>query len=111
VNIKKQLLELLKKTIVELVNSDFESIKKKLVNDIQLEDIKEELSYWDSLTIPPESAYEKVEFYEYDDGSGFALEFELWIDNEESDLTISCEAIIDKNNNVLSFKIENLHTL
>jgi hypothetical protein len=110
-NIKKQLLELLKKTVVELVNSDFESIKEKLGNDIQLENIKEELCFWDPLTIPPESAYEKVEFYDYDDGSGLALEFELWIDNEESDLTLSCEAIIDKNNNVLSFKIENLLTL
>ncbi|GGB43038.1 DUF7668 domain-containing protein [Fictibacillus barbaricus] len=110
-NIKKQLLELLKKTVVELVKSDFESIKAKLGNDIQLEDIKEELSYWDSLTIPPEYAYEKVEFYEYEDGSGLGLEFDLWIDNEVSDLTLSCEAILDKNNNVLSFKIENLHTL
>ncbi|WP_425589493.1 hypothetical protein [Fictibacillus phosphorivorans] len=38
------------------------------------------------------------------------MEFEFWIDNEESDLTLSSEAIIDKKNNVLSFKIENLHT-
>jgi hypothetical protein len=110
-NIKKQLLGLLKKTVVELVNGDFESVKVKLGNDIELEDIKEELSYWDSLTIPPESAYEKVDFYEYKDGSGLALDFDLWIDNEESDLTLSCQAILDEHDNVLSFKIENLHTL
>ncbi|MCF6137722.1 DUF7668 domain-containing protein [Pseudalkalibacillus berkeleyi] len=102
---------MLKNIVIDLANNDFESIKERLGKDIQLDDIKEELSYWDSLTIPPERAFENVEFYEYEDGSGFALEFELWIDDEESDLTLACEAIIDKNNNVLSFTIENLHTL
>lgn len=108
---KGHLLELLKETVTELVNEDFKIIKAKLRHNIDIEDIKEELSNWDSLTIPPETAYEKVVFYEYEDGSGFALEFELWIDNEESDLTLSCEAIVDENDKVLSFTVEDLHTL
>lgn len=39
------------------------------------------------------------------------MEFELWIDNQESDLTLSCEAIIDQSDNILSFSIEDLHVL
>lgn len=37
--------------------------------------------------------------------------FDLWIDDEESDLTLSCAVIVDEGDNVLSFTIEDLHTL
>ncbi|WP_419179317.1 DUF7668 domain-containing protein [Gottfriedia acidiceleris] len=30
-----------------------------------------------------------MNFYKYEDGSGYDLEFELWIDYQQSDLTIS----------------------
>jgi hypothetical protein len=109
--IKKQLLELLKITIGEFVNEDYEKLKLKLESDIDIVEIKEVLSHWDKLTTPPKSVYENTYFYKYEDGSGFALDFDLWIDDEESDLTLSCSVIVDERDNVLSFTIEDLHTL
>lgn len=109
--IKDQLLELLKITVDELVNEEYEKIKLKLRPGIDIEDIKEKLSHWDKLTTPPEAAYENTYFYKYEDGSGLALDFDLWIEDEESDLTLSCSVIVDEHDNVVSFTIEDLHTL
>lgn len=44
------------------------------------------------LTTPPLSAYQDIEVYEYDDGSGAMLEFFLWADGEPSDLQIKIDA-------------------
>lgn len=110
-NLKEKLKSLLKETIFDLVNKDFVKISSKLIEELTIADIKEELNHWGTLTIPPDLAYEKINYIEYDDGEGYAMELELWIDNEESDLTLSCEAIIDQLDNVLSFSITNLHVL
>jgi hypothetical protein len=49
--------------------------------------------YPGQLTTPPASAYEAIDVYEYDDGSGYMLEFFLWVDQEPSDLIIKIDAI------------------
>jgi hypothetical protein len=110
-DVKNEIKSILKETVLDLVNRDFDNLQGKLKGELTIDDIKEELSYWGSITIPPDIAYEDVNFYKYDDGSGYALEFDLWIDNQQSDLTISCEAILDHNENILYFTIENLHVL
>jgi hypothetical protein len=109
--IKNKIKSLLGDTVKDFVQGDFNKIQAKLQNGLSIGDLKEELSYRGLLTIPPDAAYENVHFYKYDDGSGYALEFELWIDNQRSDLTLSCEAIIDDNNNIRAFTVENLHVL
>jgi hypothetical protein len=48
--------------------------------------------YPGQLTTPPISAYEALDVYEYDDGSGYNLEFFLWVDQEPSDLIILVDA-------------------
>jgi hypothetical protein len=50
-------------------------------------------SYPGQLTTPPVSAYEAMDVYKYDDGSGYMLEFFLWVDHEPSDLLVKVEAI------------------
>ncbi|MFD4704136.1 hypothetical protein ACFWM3_04625 [Gottfriedia sp. NPDC058432] len=110
-NLKEKLSLLLKETVFDLVNKDFVKISSKLIKELAIEDIKEELNYWGTLTIPPDLAYKNINYIEYNYGEGYAMEFDLWIDNEESDLTLSCEAIIDQSDNVLSFSITNLHVL
>ncbi|MFF2879282.1 hypothetical protein ACFVR2_23610 [Gottfriedia sp. NPDC057991] len=110
-NLKEKLKLLLKETVFDLVNKDFVKISSKLIEELTIEDIKEELNYWGTLTIPPDLAYENINYIEYNYGEGYAMEFELWIDNKESDLTLSCEAIIDQSDNGLSFSITNLHVL
>jgi hypothetical protein len=110
-DIKDKIKSLLRETVIDFVQGDFNKIEAKLQEGLSISDLKEELSYWGSLTIPPDSAYDNVHFYKYDDGSGYALEFELWIDNQRSDITLSCEVIIDENNSIRAFTVENLHVL
>lgn len=108
---KNHYRELLKTTIVELVHWEVDNVKRKLGNGLELEDISEELRYWGPICVPPNHAYDQVYFYKYKDNSGFTMEFNLWIDNKVSDLTLTCEAITDEDDNVSSFTIENLHVL
>ncbi|TGE26557.1 DUF7668 domain-containing protein [Hymenobacter metallicola] len=44
------------------------------------------------LTHPPAHAYDALEVYKYDDGTGYMLEFFLWIDQEPSELMIRIDA-------------------
>ena len=44
------------------------------------------------LTLPPDSAYQAMEVYEYNNGSGAMLDFFLWVDGEPSDLMIQVNA-------------------
>lgn len=101
-DIKNNIKSLLRETVKDFVQGDFIKIQPRLQNWLLISDLREELGYCGSLTIPPDAAYENVYIIKFDDGSGYALEFELWIDNQESDLTLSCEVLIDKNNNINS---------
>jgi hypothetical protein len=103
---------LLRETVLEIVAGDFEKISVKLIDGLTIEDIKEELNNWGEITTPPDSAFRNdLNYIEYNDGSGYVIEFELWINDQKSDLTLTCEAIIDKESNVQTFLIENLHAL
>jgi hypothetical protein len=44
------------------------------------------------LTLPPNSAYQVMEVYEHDNGSGAILDFFLWVDGEPSELMIQINA-------------------
>jgi len=48
--------------------------------------------YPGQLTLPPATAYDTMDVYEYEDGSGYLVEFFLWVDQEPSDLMIQVEA-------------------
>lgn len=78
-DIKEKLKLLLKEIVIDLVNGNYERIQMKLIEELEVEDLKEELSYWESLTMPHGQAFEKINFIEYEDGSGYAMEFKLWI--------------------------------
>lgn len=109
---KNKMKSLLKETVSELVRGDFNKIQERLQEDLTIDDLKDEMAYWGSLTIPPDTAYEKgINFIKYKDGSGYALEFELWVDYKQSDLTLSCSGLFNEDKEVYSFTIENLHVL
>ncbi|NRF96298.1 hypothetical protein HQN89_36720 [Paenibacillus frigoriresistens] len=111
-SVNEYLESLLRETVLEFVNGDFDKISAKLIDDLTIEDIKEELNNWGELTPPPDSAYRNdTNRIGYSDGSGYVIEFELWIDNQKSDLTLTCEVLVDKMQNIQSFRIENLHVL
>ncbi|UOQ73437.1 DUF7668 domain-containing protein [Hymenobacter cellulosilyticus] len=48
--------------------------------------------YPGQLTHPPVNAYDAIEVYEYYDGTGYMLEFFLWVDEAPSELMIKVDA-------------------
>ncbi|GGE94035.1 DUF7668 domain-containing protein [Hymenobacter cavernae] len=48
--------------------------------------------YPGQLTLPPVTAYDTMDVYGYDDGSGYLMEFFLWVDQKPSDLIIRVDA-------------------
>lgn len=45
---------------------------------------KEELNNWGEITTPPDSAFRNdLNYIEYKDGSGYVIEFELWINDQK----------------------------
>lgn len=82
-----------------LVNGNFDKISaKNWYGKLNKSDIEASISeYGDTLVLPPASFVEKIDTYEYNDGSGLAFDVPLWTKAEGmSDLTLSLEVIYDK---------------
>jgi hypothetical protein len=79
---------LVKKDYQEIVNNDFE---KK----VSIEGLKEAVqAYGGSITMPPEWAYQEVDIYENKNTTNkVAVDFKIWVDGEQSDLTLSCTIV------------------
>jgi len=81
-----------------LVNGDFDKISaENWYGRLNKHDVEARLSeYGNTLVLPPASFLEKIDTYEYSDGSGLALDVSLWTEGEGmSDLTLSLELIYD----------------
>lgn len=81
-----------------LVNGDFDKISaENWYGRLNKHDIEARLSeYGNTLVLPPASFVEKIDTYEYNDGSGLTLDVPLWTEEEGmSDLTLSLELIYD----------------
>ena len=99
--------------IVELlVKGDYKTLLKLDSNNKLTEDeIKRIiLDYGGILTMPPKEAYDTVGIIEIDFQKEVLIHFDLWIDNERSDLTLIYEFLkIDDHTYV--FGIEDIHVL
>lgn len=82
-----------------LVNGNFDKIStENWYGRLNKSDIEARLSeYGNTLVLPPASFVEKIDTYEYKDGSGLALDVPLWTEEEGmSDLTLSLELIYEE---------------
>lgn len=71
-------------------------------------EIEEAITEYDgTVTLPPEEAYEDIYVYPHDSSDGVSAGMYVWIDNEESDLTLSCDIGIEGNN--AFFAIDDIH--
>jgi hypothetical protein len=63
------------------------------------------LNYGEKLTLPPNDAYDCIDIFKLDNPKEFvkefSIDFELWANNSKSDLTLSCEATVDVQDNVI----------
>ncbi len=65
--------------------------------------------YGGQITLPPEKALNNSGFMEiYDEDNDASIDFDLWIDGKESDLTLSLY-VIKKEDDRYQFNIEDIH--
>ena len=76
-----------------------------------------DLSYYDRYDVPcnfkPQydpSLYHQFEVYIYDNGAGFAVEYDLTTNNERNDLTLMMEFMFDNQKEIQAY-IEGIHVL
>ncbi len=100
VNIDRHLAIEIIELIDALVNGDYAKISERnWYGRLNKEDVESKLSeYGNTLTLPPNSFLEKIDTYNYNDGSGMAIDVPLWTQEEGmSDLTISLELLYKEN--------------
>lgn len=92
---KDDIIQVTKNLVTLLVNSRFGEVVNREENGrLSSEDIKNALDdYPGTITIPPDSAYQKMYIYDvYDEKSeARKIEIDLWYDGNVSDLTLSAD--------------------
>jgi len=81
-----------------LANRQYDLLyKEDAVKRVTADEVENAINeYGGQVTLPPEEAYEKIFIYEhYDSEQEATVEMYLWINNEQSDLTLSCDVAID----------------
>lgn len=121
---KEIIITLLKPIVQNLVDGNFSilSANSQIESELTEQDILEEINFYPgTMTIPPDNAYhnwdETIHLFEKDKPIKienltltYHLDFDLFFDNELSDLTLQCNIYEDNHSN-LSIKIENIHVL
>jgi hypothetical protein len=59
-------------------------------------------------TIPPDSAFDKMDIYAINN-KAISIDMDLWYDDKQSDLTLSCR--LTEKDGKIGYNIENIHIL
>ncbi|WP_435791106.1 DUF7668 domain-containing protein [Clostridium sp.] len=71
-----------------------------------------EFSVQDSYVLhTPTSEFEKLDLLKRTHHPEYVLHFDLWINEEKSDLTLVCEIEVDEFNNIVRFEIDDIHVM
>lgn len=103
-----------KKIIEEIVNGDFNKLLSDgVLGKLSEDDIRNELlDYGGVVTYPPDDSYDKfLQVTQIRDTEKYKAFYELWIDNERSDLTLICDIISTDGETVDSIEIDDVHVL
>jgi hypothetical protein len=111
------------KEVVELlVNKDYESLAKRgYISVLGIPDIKrvifEYSEFWAHegvLTVPPPDDFNNIGIIEISRPQRafkeFHVDYDLWIDGKRSDLTLQCDAEVDRSGQV-SIRLNDLHVM
>jgi hypothetical protein len=86
----------------QLYNTDH----KKRINEKEIEDAISD--FGGDLTYPPKEAFDNFDIYEVSSNE-FSVDFDLWVNNNKSDLTLEC-TIYDLGGKYV-YSIDNIHVL
>lgn len=109
-NIKIALNEI----VDDIVKGDFSKLSSDgRIGKLSEDDIKSELlNYGGVVTIPPEDSYDRfLQVTQIRDTETYKAFFELWIDNERSDLTLICDIVSTDGDTVDTIEIDDIHVL
>lgn len=112
--IEQKIINLLKKLVNDLVDKNYDKIfEEKCNGELTVEEIERALfEYGGKLTIPPAEAYytDALNIIEIKKNIEYHIEFDLWVNNKKSDLSLICNAIFD-NSNIMQIIIKDINVL
>jgi hypothetical protein len=108
---KSDIHGIIKKCVELMVNGDFIELERANMNGrLSVEDIRFELSdYPGKLSIPPNESYKEMDIYKVHTGGWRNVNFKLWYDNQESDLTLSVR--VKQTSGDPELQIQDIHVL
>ncbi len=108
-NIENVIRDIVNNLLSNESNLFFDGIYKSRVG---LEDYKRVIEeYGGTLTSPPNDSFSKANVIESPDSKTFVIEYYLWIDNIESDLSIVIEININESGEIESIEISDILVL
>ena len=101
-----------KELVQRLINKEYEFIHHSGMSGEYISKEIEELinEYGGELTVPLIEDYEGMDICEIDDEPEYVIEYDLWVDDEKSDLTLSATIRIDEKG-ATRITIDNIHVM
>lgn len=110
----EEIIRLCKYVMECMVNDDYDILEKDgMLVRVSEKDIKRVLHEYNpngDIIIPPDDCYDKIYINQYNDGSGYHVDIDLWYCSGRSDLTLQLD-IRRNGNNELTAIIDDLRVL
>ena len=106
-DVKETIRSLVKKLVEHKYEEIYHQDHDKAISVLEIQEAID--SYGQILSMPPDDAFDEIDIYETKDPSKVTVDFDLWFNNEKSDLTLSC--IVYSAGQERSYSIENIHML
>lgn len=106
---RKKVIDVLRHVIILLVEKKYDQLyEENFDKEGNFEGLWLNIEeYGGQITLPPESAFNNPKFLDIENDKAI-IEFDLWIDGVESDLTLSLD-VIKKENCMYQFDIVEIH--
>ena len=108
-----EIIKELKALLEDLCASKYGSIREGIRHSrIDPADFRRVLrDYGGTLTMPPDQAFEEIELQKIAGKEIYGLDFDLWIDGEQSDLTLIMDYAFDGNGKVSEIVVNDLEVM
>ena len=110
----KDITKICKHVMECMVNNNYTLLEKEgALTRVPEKDIKRVLNEYNSketITLPPDDYYEHLYICEYNDGSGYHVDMDLWYCDGQSDLTLQLD-IRKKGYDEFVYRIDDLRVL